>query len=250
MADPDFDDLQAALAAPVAVERLPLYHWRPATRLLAVGSRDGASFAGDPRAAERNTFRRPLSLSMLRDLHAKLGCAGFAAVWSDALRHPRGLALLIEAAAGAPLVVCTPGRAAVPDELLASVAAWVVLVDAEPGPAVARLLAHGRHVEVLVGLDGRALPALDWSRAAAVHLVARRPAEAERLDAWCADVRATWTAPVPLYDHHHQHSDCACGERLVWRHNGRIRTDALVAASGTCRACGAPLRGVWAAGGP
>ena len=184
MPDPDYDDLHAALVAPVAVERLPLYAWRPSTRLLAVGSRDGVSFAGDPALAERNTFRRPLSAALLTELQSKLGCAGIAAVWSDALQHPRGLALLAEVAGASPLVVCTPGRAPVDPALFATVAAWVLLVDAEPGPAAAEILARGRHVEVLIGLDGRPLPDLPWAQAAAVHLAARRPAEAERLDAF------------------------------------------------------------------
>ena len=245
MPDPDYDDLHAALVAPVAVERLPLYYWRPGTRLLAVGSRDGVSFAGDPVAAERNTFRRPLSAAMLTELQGKLGCAGFAAVWSDALQHPRGLALLAEVAGAGPLVVCTPGRAPIDPALFAQVAAWVLLVDAEPGPAVAEILAHGRHVEVLIGLDDRPLPDLPWAQAAAVHLVARRPAEAERLDEWCAAVRATWTAPVALHDPHHQHSDCVCGERLIWRHNGRFRYDAFDPLRGACTHCGAVQRGVW-----
>jgi hypothetical protein len=237
------DDGHVALLAPVAVERLPLYRWRPGTRLLAVGSRDGASFAGDPEAAERNTFRRPFDAALLTSLRTKLDCAGYAVMWSDPLRHPRGLATVLEAAGEAPVVVCTPGRGAVTAELLARVDAWVLLADAQPGPAVAEILAGGRHVEVLAGLDGRPLPALEWARAAAMHLVARRPAEADQLDGWCAVVRGAWTARVPLHDHHHQHSDCACGERLVWRHNGRSRLDGLV--DGRCQRCGATAPGVW-----
>lgn len=231
-------DASAALVVPMPVERLPLYRWRPGTRLLNVGSRDGTTFDGDVERAERATFRRPIDAALLGGLRAKLGLDGIACTWSESLAFPAGLAAA--RAAGGALVVATSGRgdAALLADLLPVVDAWLLMVDRTPGPLAADLLRRGRHVEVLCGLDGNGLPDLPWDRAAAVHLTSRRTA-ADDLDTWCAEVRATWIAPVALHDHHHPHSDCACGERLVWRHGSRSRCDALDLASGRCRACGA-----------
>lgn len=232
-------DASAALVLPVPVERLPLYRWHPGRHLLNVGSRDGTAFDGDVERGERATFRRPVDAALLGGLRAKLDLAGVACTWSESLAFPAGLAAA--RAAGGALVVATSGRgdAARLDDLLPAVDAWLLVVDRAPGPLAAAILAHGRHVEVLYGLDGGPLPDLPWERAAAVHLTARRAAAADELDTWCAAVRADWTLPVALHDHHHPHSDCACGERLVWRHGSRSRADALDTASGRCRACGA-----------
>ena len=232
----------AATVAPIPVERMPLYHWKPGTRLLAVGSRDGAGFAPDA-AADARTFLRPVDAPLLRTTGAKLGCQGVLAWWNASALVPGGLDLLAEV--GGPLVIATCGYGDDLGRWLDRAEAWLLLTTATPGPWDARILAEGRHVEVLVGLeDGAALPDLPWERAAAIHLAARRAAEADRLDAWCAQARERLAGAVPVYDHHHQHLDCACGERLMWRHAGRSRADALE--GGACRACGRPVRGVWA----
>jgi hypothetical protein len=232
-------DGSAAQIAPIAVERLPLHHWRPGTRLLAVGSRDGASFSPDWRAAEARTFQRPLAADSLRAAMAKLGAAGMAATWSESLRHPHGVALLVEAAADLPVVVATAGRgeSVVLDALLPRVDAWLLLIADEPGEHAARILEHGRHVEVLLGLAGGPLPGLAWQRASAVHLVPRvANADPDARRGWYLAARAQLGA-VRTYDEDHPHSDCACGERLVWRSGGASRRDAL-AVDGRCRACG------------
>lgn len=234
----------AATVAPIPVERIPLYHWRPGTRLLAVGSRDGVGFTPNPEADAR-TFLRPVNAPLLRATGAKLGCQGLLAWWNTPALVPGGLDLLAEV--GGPLVIATNGHGDDLGRWLDRAEAWVLLTTAVPGPWDAQILEQGKHVEVVIGLeDGAVLPDLPWERAAALHLAARRAAEADHLDAWCDEARDRLAGVVPIYDHHHQHTDCPCGERLVWRHAGRSRPDGLEA--GACRACGRPLRGVWAAG--
>ena len=218
----------AATIVPTNVEKFPLYHWRPGARLLAVGSRDGADFAGDP-LADRNTFQRPVTPDLLTEAIAKQRLDGVAATWSASLADPARIEALL-AAKPAALVIVTPGLGdgALVERLLPLVDAWVLLVTGAERPWDRRILENGKHVEVLLGLrSDLEVPDLPWSRAAAVHLCAVRPAEADALDAWCEPVRAGLLPQV--YDHHHQHSDCrGCGERLVWRHSGRSRIDAPV----------------------
>lgn len=231
----------AATVVPQNIEKLPLYHWRPGARMLAVGSRDGAHFAGDPEA-DRNTFCRPLSAGLLTEAMAKQRLDGVTLSWSATLRAAAGIDVVM-AARPAAVVIATPGAgdAAVLDRLLPIADAWLLLATAvDARPLAERILAEGRHVEVLVGLVDERVPALDWSRAAAVHLCARRPAEADNLDVWAAAARTRLPAGVAVYDDHHPHTDCAgCGERLVWRHSGRSRIDADVVPAGLrCRACG------------
>ena len=111
-------------------------------------------------------------------------------------------------------------------------------------PLDERILTRGSHVEVVLGLtDGARVPALPWTAAAAVHLTAIRPAEADLLDEWCVAARAALPSGVAVYDHHHPHSECRrCGERVVWRHSGRSRIDATRTVTGwACTACGEPL---------
>lgn len=230
----------AATVAPIPVERLPLYHWRPGTRLLAVGSRDGAGFVPDPQADAR-TFLRPIDEGLLRATAAKLGCAGTVAWWNA----PGLVAGGLEQLAWVPghLVIATPGYGDL-EPWLERADAWLLLTTANPGPLDRLILERGRHVEVLLGLEeGAAVPDLPWDRAVAIHLAARRTAEADLLDEWCHVARNHLGSHSALYDHHHAHTDCACGERLVWRHGGRSRLDALEA--GACRACGRPQRGCW-----
>ena len=121
---------------------------------------------------------------------------------------------------------------------------WLLLCHASPGPLAERIIAGGAHVEVLLGLVDGTVPSLPWHRVSAVHLCAVRPAEAERLDAWCIAARQALPPGVAIYDHHHPHTDCiSCGERIVWRHAGRSRIDGLDA-SGACTGCGtvSPIR--------
>lgn len=235
-------DGTAVNVVPSAVERLPLWHWRPGARVLAVGSRDGAVFA-DWRAAEERTFHRPLDVAVLRAMRAKTGVAGLAATFSESLAFPRSLAAVADAAEGETLLVATAGRgdAELLDRLLPRVDAWSLLIAGEPGPLAARILAAGRHVEILLGLDGGPLPALDWACAAAVHLVPRRPAaDPGERRAWAAAARAA-IAGTALYDEDHPHSDCACGARLIWRSGAASRRDALDPGA-ACTACGARAR--------
>jgi len=200
-------------------------------------------FTPDPEADAR-TFLRPVAAPLLQATQRKLGCQGMLAWWNTPALVPGGLELL--AAVGGPLVIATNGHGEDLGRWWDRVDAWVLLTTAVPGPWDVRILEQGRHVEVVVGLEeGAGVPDLPWGRAAAVHLTARRAAEADHLDAWCEEARPRLTAAVPTYDHHHPHTDCACGERLLWRHAGRSRADALV--DGACRVCGRPLPGVWIA---
>jgi hypothetical protein len=233
-------DASAAQVVPLPVERIPLYHWRPGARALVVGSRDGAVFDPDWRGAEARTFRRPLDAALLATARERGRCDAVAAAWSESLLFPRGLDLLL--GTGAPLIVASSGRGegAVVDLLLPRVAAWLVLVHREPGEHVARLLAEGRHVEVLLAVDDEAVvPDLAWERARAVHLVPRRPADDPGLRRdWYAAAKTRLPASVAVYDEDQPHSGCACGARLVWRSGGASRLDAL-GADGRCTACGA-----------
>lgn len=232
----------AVTVVPQNIERLPLFHWRPGARMLAIGSRDGADFVGD-QTADRNTFKRPLTSSLICEAVSKQKLDGVTLAWSATLREPGGVAVILEANP-ATLVVATPGCGD-PDllaTLLPRVDAWLVLVTAHNQAALAqRILDAGRHVEVLIGLTDESVPVLDWSRAAAIHLCARRPAESDRLDQWVVGARKSLPASAAIYDDHHQHTDCrACGERLVWRHSGRSRIDAELSNQALrCRACNA-----------
>lgn len=233
----------AAQVVPTNVERMPLFHWRPGARVLVVGSRDGASFDGEVERHERGTFQRPLDRALLREALRASRCDAVGAAWSASLRHPVGMGRLVELAADAavPLLVQTPGHGdpASLDRLLPVVAAWQLLADARPGPLCAAILAGGRHVEILVGLDSGPLPALDWTRASAVHLVPRHAAAGDERDALVASARAALPAETVIYDERHRHSDCrSCGARLVWRAGGRSRVEGLDAA-GACTRCGA-----------
>lgn len=231
-------DGTAVTIIPHNVEKIPLFHWRPGARLLAVGSRDGAHFSGDIQA-DRSTYRRPLSVEVLREAQAKQRLDGILACWSASLEYPHGMRALLSARSGA-LVVASPGIGdpELLEHLLPLVDAWLLLCPVVPGPLAKRILSAGRHVEVLVGLVDDRLPELAWEQASAVHLCAVRSAEAERLDQWCLAARMALPAAVPVYDHHHPHTDCTgCGERIVWRHGGRSRIDGLDPA-GKCLKCG------------
>ncbi len=231
-------DGTAATIIPQNVEKVPLFHWCPGARLLAVGSRDGADFAGNLEA-DRSTYRRTLDVAVLREAQAKQRLDGLLACWSASLAYAQGMAAVRAARSGA-LVVATPGLGdhELLEQLLPEVDAWLLLCTATPGALAERIITAGRHVEVLIGLVDGVVPTLPWERVSAVHLCAVRPAEADHLDAWCADARTALPSTVRIYDHHHPHTDCSgCGERIVWRHGGRSRIDGLNDA-GSCTQCG------------
>ena len=238
--DMNTESATAVTVVPQNIEKLPLYHWKPGARLLAIGSRDGANFSGDP-AADRNTFQRPISVELVREAIAKQRLDGVALTWAASLYQVAGVDVVL-AATPAAMVVATPGVGdeSVLERLLPVVDAWVLLLTTvDPSPLAKRILSAGRHVEVLVGLVDGSVPRCDWSRAAAIHLCARRPAEADNLDDWAQIARAALPTTSFIYDDHHQHTDCpGCGERIVWRHSGRSRIDADPVAGGlVCRNC-------------
>ncbi|MBA3687155.1 MAG: hypothetical protein H0W72_18190 [Planctomycetes bacterium] len=235
----DAHDGSAAQIVPRNVEKLPLYHWRPGARLLAVGARDGAAFAGDD-AADATSYRRPLDEATLIAAQAKLRTDGVCAAWSESLRHPLGLAMLRRCRKGA-LVIATAGSigAALVDELLAEADAWVLLVASEPGPLAKTIVARARHVEVQLAVDHGVAPTLDWERIAAAHLCLRRAAAdpAVRAERYAA-ARATLPADLAIYDDFDSHSRCrGCEATLVWRAGGTARRDRL-ADDGRCADCG------------
>lgn len=236
-------DGTAAVIVPQAVEKLPLLRWRPGARLLCVGSRNGAVFDDALDREEGTTFRRPVSADLIREAARKTGVDALAATWCESLRFPSGLAALQEAAGDLPLVVASAGRGdgVVLDGLLPRTAVWSLLISGEPGPQAGRILAEGAHVEVLLGLDGSGvIPDLPWESARAIHLVPRDPAaDPEARRDWYRRARAALPATVAIHDEDHQHSDCSCGERLVWRHGPKSRRDTL-GTDGACTACGRP----------
>lgn|GEM_PF-6532962 len=230
-------DGNAAVIVPQAVEKLPLFHWRPGARLLAVGSRAGTSFTPDLHRDEGSSFQRAFTPALLNEVLAKMPVAGVVATWCESLWFPRGLATL--AACDLPLIIATSGHGD-PLPWLDRTAAWVLWIDAaQPNPPTAArdILARGRHVEIVLGVDGSQLPDLPWERASVVHLLPRQPSADPVLRRdWYAAAR-TRLAGLIVYDEDHPHSECVCGASLVWRSGGRSRVDALTAA-GTCHTCG------------
>jgi hypothetical protein len=233
-------DGTAAQMVPQAVEKLPLFRWRPGARLLVIGSRDGAAFDHDLASAEGRSFRRPLDAVLVAAAQAHSRCDGLALAWSSTLAFPLAVEACLQACRGA-LVVCSNGHgdAGLLERLLPLADAWQLAVGSTPGPLVQRILDAGRHVEVLAGWSDPAdpLPPLDLARASAVHLVPRSSAlgSEEPMRAAYAVARSAFAGP--LYDEAHQRDECACGETLVWRTSGRSRLDTLTAEA-RCRACG------------
>ncbi len=230
-------DGNAAVIVPQAVEKLPLFHWRPGARLLAVGSRAGTNFTPDLHRDEGSSFQRPFSAALLAEVLVKMPVAGVVATWCDSLWFPRGLATL--AACELPLIIATSGQGD-PLPWLDKTAAWILWIDAAqktPPTGVRDILGRGRHVEIVLGVDGSALPDLPYENAAAVHLVPRQPSADPVLRRdWYVTARAR-LAGLPVYDEDHAHTECGCGAHLVWRSGGRSRIDALTPA-GTCQGCG------------
>lgn len=241
---PDAYDGTAAQLVPQAVEKLPLYRWRPGARLLVVGSRDGAAFDHDPPCHDGRSFRRPLTPELVAQAQARAGTDGLCLAFSSTLAFPRAVATCLEARRGALVVASNGhGEADVLARLLPLADAWLLVAGPQPGPLAGRILAAGRHVEVLAGWADPAapLPPLDLAAAAAVHLVPLAAAQAgeEPLRAAFAAARAAWAGP--LFDEAHQRDDCACGAVLAWRSAGRSRLDALTP-DARCAACGRPHR--------
>lgn len=235
-------DGSAAQLVPLPVERLPLYRWRPGMRLLVVGSRDGAAPEPDLARCDGTSFRRLLDPDLLADVQERSGSGGLALAWSTTLLYPAAVATCLAARRGA-LVVCSSGHGdpALLETLLPLADAWQLVLGPRPGPLAGRILAAGRHVEVLAlwSDPGTPLPPLDMAAARAVHLapLVQAQAEEQRLHSAFAAARALLPAALPLYDEAHRHDDCPCGANLVWRAAGRSRMDALQA-DGHCRACG------------
>lgn len=235
-------DGTAAQLVPLPVERLPLHRWRPGARLLVIGSRDGAAPEPDLARCEGTSFRRPLTAAMVAEAQARSGTSGLALSWSTTLLFPQAVAACLAARQGA-LAVSTSGHGdpGLCEHLLPLADAWQLVLGPRPGPLAERVLAAGRHVEVLALWrdPARPLPGLDLAAAKAVHLAPEAQAladEAGLAAAW-ASARANLPADLPLYDETHRRDDCPCGETLVWRAAGRIRMDAL-GPDGRCRACG------------
>ena len=224
---------------PQAVEKLPLFRWRPGGRLLVVGSRDGAAFDHDLDHAEGLSFRRPLDTVLVAAAQARARCDGLALAWSSTLAFPLSVEACLQACRGA-LVVCSNGHgdAGLLERLLPLADAWQLVAGSTPGPLAQRILDTGRHVEVMAGwVDPTTpLPPLDLARAVAVHLVPRSSALGSEEPMRAAYTAARGGFAGPLYDEAHQRDDCACGETLVWRTSGRSRLDALTAES-RCRLC-------------
>jgi len=232
-------DGSAVQVVPLPVERIPVFHWRPGSRALVVGSRDGAVYDADWLAAEERTFRRPVDAALLATAAERGRCTAVTAAWSESLRFPQGLDLL--RSMNLPMIVTTAGRGdpEVVAHLLTQVTAWLVLVHRQPGEHVRTICDRGAHVEVQLALDDDIIvPDLPWSQVKAVHLVPRRPADdptARR--EWYNEARAALPRGLPIYDEDHPHSDCACGARLMWRSGGASRRDGL-GVDGRCTECG------------
>jgi hypothetical protein len=232
---------------PQAVEKIPLFHWRPGARLLVIGSRDGASFDDDVEAAEARTFHRRLDRATVATAVEKLRVEGVCAAWSASLLFPESLSVL--SSMPGRLVIATPafGDEALLEPLFARVDAWLLLIGARPGPLARAILERGKHVEVALGLSGKGrLPKLPWDRARAIHLAGRRIAiEAAVEGEWLASAREQLPSGIPVYDPSSTHTDCACGARLVWRSGGRSRLEALDLQGNACKKCGITAAFSW-----
>ncbi|MDA3963297.1 MAG: hypothetical protein PF961_21130 [Planctomycetota bacterium] len=235
-------DGSAVQLVPQNVEKLPLWHWRPGARLLAIGSRDGASFDGAIDASEERSFRRELGPALLTAAQERAGTDGVFACWSESLLYPRSVAQLREHRIGV-LAVATAGHgpADALEGLLDEVGAWVLMIGDNPGQHAAAIMRGGRHVEVVLGLPNTPPADLPWDAVAAVHVQAQRTIAAvgAELAAWEQAACAALPSALPCYGHGDNHTLCGCGATLVWRSSGRSRRDSL-GNDGCCTACGAP----------
>lgn len=245
-------DGSAAVVVPQNVEKVPLYHWRPGSRVLSVGSRDGASFAGDLPADEARSYRRPLSPEMIGVAAAQVGIDTWCASWTAALRYAQGLATLFASGLQHSVVV-SAGRGdpqVLEYCLQQGVSAWVLLLsdDGDAHPLARRIMEAAPHLEVVIGLTHEQRPwafaDLPWERAAALHLLPARAtiavgAELHRRE---DSVRAALSPSLAIYDSRQQTTVCAhCGAELIWRHGGRSRLAEVDGERGQCARCAAPL---------
>ena len=165
-------DGSAAMVVPQNIEKVPLFHWRPGSRVLSVGSRDGASFAGILPDDEQRTFRRRLSFELIAGAAHKVGIDTWSASWTASLRYPQGLQQLFDSGLPYSVVITSGhGEQSCLDACLGfGVDAWSLLIDlASPLPPLApQIIAEGKHVEVCLGLsderDQAVLGDVDWSR--------------------------------------------------------------------------------------
>jgi hypothetical protein len=227
---------------PLPVERLPLHRWRPGTRALVVGSRDGAAPDHDLARHDGTSFRRTLTPHLVRTAMERAGTSILALAFSSTLAYPQAVATCLEVAD--TVIACTNGwgEADVLDLLLPRTAACQLVLGPRPGPLAARILAEAAHVEALACWSDPAHPLppqLDLTRVAAVHLAPMQQAHADEaaMAAAYAAARASLPAHLPLYDETHRRDDCPCGATLVWRAGGRVRVDALMP-DNRCSACG------------
>lgn len=245
--------LTAAQAVPLAVERLPLFHWRPGQRLLVVGDRDGTGFDGHRDPAAIRTYQRPLPAHLLTTAQAQAGTIGVAATWAESLAETHRLPALAAAGRGA-LVVATAGYGdeGLLADLLPRVDAWLLHASRDLGHHAPAILARGRHVEVVWGLDQApiaALPEAPWEQATAIHLVPRRAGALAGAHLIAAEqaVASRLPSSVTIYHSQHRATTCAgCRSDLIARHGGRSRLlDEFDPVAGGCRVCGLTVRGKW-----
>lgn len=240
-ADSSLYDGSVVQLVPQQVEKLPLYHWKPGNRLLCVGSRDGAVFDGDVAAAERNTYRRPLSVPLLQTSLAKLGCDGLCACMSASLCYPNNIEMLLAAQAES-LVLATAayGDPAVWRALQPQLDALLLLRGPKSGPLEQQLVESSCHCELLLGIETDVVRLdLPWTRFSAVHVTALHQYTSPELRAdWYRAVREQVPVDIPVYDADHQHSLCDCGAVLVRRHGGHSRFESLDPDTAICRDCG------------
>ena len=237
-------DGQAAQIVPQNVEKLPLYHWCPGSRLLCIGSRDGAAFKPDLEQDEARTFHRALSPELIQVSHEKMHTDALCATYSASFYYRRSLEMMCQVQTDG---LCIVSAGYGDEDLLRTyaehISALLILVGPEPGPLLDALVSLPVHKELLLGIDGEdcTAPNIDWSALQAVHLCALRPhaQPIELRKQWYAAARSFVPAEIPVYDEDHQHSHCACGATLVWRSGGRSRLDALDLAAGRCKECGA-----------
>lgn len=253
-------DGSAAVLVPQNIEKLPLYHWRPGSRVLSVGSRDGSRFDGVLPDDELRTYRRAIDPDLISRAGEQLSLTTWAATWTCSLAYPQGLGSLLSSALGEGIIQTAGfGDPALAASLLGSpqVAAWSLLVDVDFGLSelAQTIIAGAPHLEMLIGLspavdDRRKLACLKqicWERVSAVHLQPIRPTAAvgEQLHRWEDRMRAALPADLLIYDSRRQTTLCPhCQVELVWRSSGRSRLAAIQADSSQCMQCGqtSPLR--------
>lgn len=236
-------DTQVAQIFPQSIEKLPIFHRHYGQRMLCVGSRDGAAYDQNINVAEANTFHRQLSAELLQKSQEQLHTDGICMTMSASLWFPKTLALCAQVSD--TLFVATPGYGDpdVLEQYLKIVDTWVLMIDDNPGPLCARIMEAGKHVEVLWGLtENPSTHSLPWSAVSGVHLRPRRASqEVDDLSTLYTHARSLLPQGLSVYDDQRQHSQCICGETLIWRQAGRSRIDSLSVDTQSCRTCDEPV---------